>query len=112
MPEEAAVHGLIFCSSQPMDVYDAVDVEVERRTKDDEASAQLWQRECLLHLARAVDDGFEVTEVWTTEQAAQTWFDNVLGASLDASGFDMQAATMTTFEPHRIETHQRESENA
>ena len=54
---------------QPLESYDEVHAEVERRLGGKPADG------CLLHLVTRIDGGFRVTEVWESREAADRFSD-------------------------------------
>jgi hypothetical protein len=110
--EEAAMYGIIVRSSEPISMYHAVSEEVDKRAK--EFDHDMW-RDCLMHLCRETDDGgFEVTEVWTSQGAAQEFWDNVLRPAIEVRGYSADAIreATTRFEPVVFEVNQRDPEDA
>ena len=106
------MYGIIVRSSEPISMYHAVSEEVDKRAK--EFDQDMW-RECLMHLCRETEDGgFEVTEVWTSQGAAQEFWDNVLRPAIEMKGHSADAIreATTRFEPVVFEVDQQGSQGA
>ncbi|RFU20047.1 hypothetical protein [Geodermatophilus marinus] len=71
--------GLVVDVPAPVEVYDAVHAELLRRTGG--AVDGL-----LVHLARAIDGGFQVVEVWESRQAHDRYEAEVVGPVLAEVG--------------------------
>ena len=105
------MHGIIFRSTEPISMYHAVSEEVDKRAK--EFDHDMW-RDCLLRLSRETDGGFEVIEVWASENAAQEFWDKVLQPAIEVRGYSADAIreATTRFEPVVFEVNQQESQGA
>jgi hypothetical protein len=73
--------------AQPIAMYDQVHAVVQRRL------GKPTPDECLMHLATATPEGFRITEVWTSHEAADRFADEVLRDIIaGVAGQDLMAA--------------------
>jgi len=57
-------YGVIYTVPAPIEVYDAIHAEAMKQPSDG----------LMMHLARKVDGGFQVIEVWESKEKQKTWF--------------------------------------
>ncbi|MDQ6648882.1 MAG: hypothetical protein M3Z02_01985 [Actinomycetota bacterium] len=73
--------------AQPIEMYDRVRPEVERRVGGPLPSG------CLMHMVTTTDEGFRVTEVWETQAACDRFGDEVMWKVIaDVLGPEVSAA--------------------
>jgi hypothetical protein len=102
------MHGIVFKGTLPLDTYEMYDRVTEEIYKHAGPDHPLWQ-ECLLHMCQPTDEGFTVTEVWTTEARAQEFWDKYLRPALEATGHDAEqiGRDAVHFEPYSFEVRER-----
>lgn len=83
---------------QPVEVYDASHAEVLKAAGDQGADG------LILHMARAVADGFEVLEIWQSREHADRFNQEVVGPALERAGAptDGQPPPIEEFEPRVV----------
>ena len=90
--------GVIVRVAGPIEVYDASHAEITKRLDGAVADG------LVLHVARALDDGFEVIEVWESKEQYETFNREVVGPAMAAIGAPTDAPPPETveFEPHNL----------
>jgi hypothetical protein len=66
------------------------------------AFAEYPTKEMLLHIARSTDDGVQITEVWTSAEAFDSWMATSVGAAIaavTAAGMVFPEVKPVPFEP-------------
>jgi hypothetical protein len=93
---------------QPVEVYDASHAEVLKVAGDQGADG------LILHLARAVEDGFEVLEIWQSREQADRFNREVVGPAMARAGVptDGPQPAVEEFEPRVLMVLQAYSSEA
>lgn len=93
---------------QPVEVYDASHAEVLKAAGDEGADG------LILHMARAVADGFEVLEIWQSREQADRFNQEVVGPALARAGVatDGQQPELEEFEPRVVMVPQAYAEES
>jgi hypothetical protein len=71
------VHGIVATVPGPMDMYRAVNAQVNEKMGETPPTG------LLVHIARATADGFQVIEVWESKQQCDAFQDDVLAPIID-----------------------------
>lgn len=82
----------------PIEVYDASHAEILKSTGEDGADG------LIVHMARALPDGFEILEIWQSREQADRFNREVVGPALERLGMptDGPQPEMTEFEPRVV----------
>ena len=82
----------------PVEVYDTSHAEVLK------AVAEQGNDGLILHMARAVPDGFEVLEIWQSREQADRFNREVVGPALGRAGvpIDGEQPQLNEFEPRVV----------
>ena len=90
--------GVIVRVAGPIEVYDASHAEITKRLDGAVADG------LVLHVVRALDDGFEVLEVWESKDQYEKFNRDVVGPAMAAVGVPTDAPPPETveFEPHNL----------
>ncbi|MDQ6650221.1 MAG: hypothetical protein M3Z02_08910 [Actinomycetota bacterium] len=93
--------------AQPIEMYDKVRAEVEKQL------GQPAPAGCLMHLVTRTDDGFRVTEVWESHEAADRFGDEIMRPIIErVAGPDMAAQgppPSVELEVHRLALSEQSS---
>ena len=80
----------------PIEVYDLTHAEVLKGSADQGADG------LILHMSRALPDGFEILEIWQSREQADRFGREVVGPALERSGLPAD-----TPQPDRVEFEPR-----
>ena len=82
----------------PVEVYDASHAEVLK------AAAEHGNDGLILHMARAVPEGFEILEIWQSREQADRFNREVVAPALERAGMpaDAPQPPLTEFEPRVV----------
>lgn len=82
----------------PIEAYDTTHAEVLKQAPSDDAGG------LILHVARAVPEGFEVFEVWESREHAEKFNREVVFPAMERLGIDSTGdeAQIEEFEPHTV----------
>jgi len=90
----------------PIEAYDASHAEILRAVGDEPVDGMI------LHMARAVADGFEILEIWQSREQADRFNREVVGPALERIGVptDGPEPQVEEFEPRVVMAVQHSSE--